>query len=87
MRPLILAPTQRVADLAVHRIGEIDRRGAARQGDQIALGREAEHLVLEHLELGVLEELLGPGRMLQDVEQLAQPRGIGARRAAGASCL
>ena len=71
----------------MHRIGEIDRRGAARQGDQIALRREAEDLVLEHLELGVLEELLGPGRMLQDIEQLAQPAILPPVELRPASCL
>ncbi len=62
-----------VAHLAVHRIGEVDRRGPARQRDEVSLGREAEHLVLEHLELGVLEELLRPRGVLEDVEELAQP--------------
>ena len=62
-----------VADLRVHRVGEIDRRGAARQRDQVALRGEGEDLVLEHLELGVLEEFLGPGGMLEDIQQLAQP--------------
>ena len=62
-----------VADLGVHGIGEIHRRCAARQGDQIALGREAEHLVLVHLELGVLEEFLGSGCVFEDVQQFAQP--------------
>ena len=69
-----------VADLAVDGIGEVDRRRAARQGDQLALGREAEHLVLEHLELGVLEEFLGVGRLVEDVDQAAQPAHIAAHR-------
>src|ERR1700733_15393337 len=34
-----------VANLAVHGIGEIHRRRTPRQLDQLALGREAEHLV------------------------------------------
>ena len=55
------------------RIGEIDRRGATRERDQVALGREAEHLILEHLELGILEKFLRVGGMLQNIEQLAQP--------------
>ena len=63
-----------VADLRMHGIGEVDRRGAARQGDQIALGREAEHLVLEHLQLGVLEEILR-----------VRPRARGCREARGSS--
>ncbi len=55
------------------RIGEIDRRGAARQGDQVALRGEGEDLVLEHLELGVLEKFLGIDGMFEDFEQFAQP--------------
>ncbi len=62
-----------IADLGMDGIGEIDRTGAARQRDEIAFGREAEHLVLEHLELGVLEEFFRTGGMLQDIQQLAQP--------------
>ena len=47
----------RIADVGVDGIGEVDRGRAARQRDQAPLGREAEHLVLEQFELGVLEEL------------------------------
>src|SRR5258708_30589065 len=62
-----------VADRRMDGICEVDRRRAARQRDQNALGRGAEQLVLEHLELGVLEEFLGIGGMIENVEQLAQP--------------
>ena len=65
-------------------IGKIDRRCAPRQRDQLALGREAEHLILEHLELGVLEELLGVGGLVEDIDEAAQPgvlRRIGRRAA------
>src|SRR6266446_8116279 len=62
-----------IADLGMHGIGEVDGRRAARQGDQVALGRETEDLVLEHLELGMLEELLRARSMLENVKQLAQP--------------
>ena len=48
-----------------------------RQRDQLALGREAEHLVVEQLELGVLEELLRIGALRQQLDGAAQPR-IGA---------
>ena len=72
-RPLILAPTQVSPICGMHRIGEIDRGGAARQRDQIALRGEGEDLVLEHLELGVLEEFLRARGLLEDFEQLAQP--------------
>ena len=76
-----------IADVGVHGIGEVDRRGAARQGDQAPLGREAEHLVLEQLELGVLEELLGVVAFEQRVDQAPQPDVrvflvLGTRRAA-----
>src|SRR5215510_294225 len=63
-------------------VGEIDRRRAARQGDQIAFRREREDLVLEHLQLGMLEKFLRARSMVEDVEQLAQPAilpTIGAR--------
>ena len=62
-----------VADIGVDEIGEIDRRGAARQRDQHALGREAEHLVLIEGELGVLVELLRALAALQQIHHVAQP--------------
>jgi hypothetical protein len=37
----------RIADIGMHGVGEIQRRGTMRQGDQAALGAEAEHLILE----------------------------------------
>ena len=45
-----------VTHRGVHRIGKIDGRGTLGQRDELALGREAEHLVVKQLELGVLEE-------------------------------
>jgi hypothetical protein len=65
-----------IADIGVDRIGEIDRRRAARQRDQAALRREAEDLVLEQFELGVFEELLGIVAFRQGFDRAAQP-GIG----------
>ena len=62
-----------VAHLRVDGIGEVDRRRALGQGDQVAARGEAEHLVLEHLELGVLEEFLGSGGLLEDLQEAAQP--------------
>src|SRR6202012_5558167 len=38
-----------------------------------ALGGEAEDLILEHVELGMLEEFLGIRGVLHDVEHFAQP--------------
>ena len=62
-----------VADVGVHGVGEVDRRGIARQGDQPPLRREAEHLILEQLELGVLQEFLGIVALEQGVDQAPQP--------------
>ena len=73
-----LAADRVVADVGVHRIGEIDRRRLARQRDQLALGREAEHLVVEQFELGVFEEFLRIGAFGQQLDGAAQP-GIGVR--------
>src|SRR6266516_2616044 len=42
-----LAADRGVADVGMDRVGEIDRRRLARQRDQLALRREAEHLVVE----------------------------------------
>ncbi len=62
-----------VADIGVDGIGEIDRRRAARQRDQPALRREAEDLVLEQLELGVLEEVLRIVAFRQRFDRPPQP--------------
>ena len=61
-----------VADVGVHGVGEIERRRATRQGDQAALGREAEHLIVEQFELGVLEKLFRVFRLQQRVDHHAQ---------------
>src|SRR5262249_9768667 len=72
-----LAADRHVADIGVHRIGEIDGVRPARQRDQLAFRREAKHLVVEQLELGVLEELLRVGALGEQLDGAAQPR-IGA---------
>ena len=46
-----------VADVGVHRVGEVDRGRAARQRQDLALGREDVDLVGEEVDLDVLEEL------------------------------
>ncbi len=54
-----LAADRHVADIGMHRIGEVDRRRAWRgSANELALRREAEHLIVEQFELGVLEKLL-----------------------------
>ena len=54
-----------VADVGVHGVGEVQRRRPSRQGDETAFGREAEDLIVEQLELGVLQELLRVFRLKQ----------------------
>src|SRR5690606_34956176 len=56
-RTVNLGADRGVADVGMDGIGEIDRGRAARQRNQLALRCEAEHLILEQLELGVLEKL------------------------------
>jgi len=80
-RTVDLGADRGVADIGVDGIGEIDRGRAARQGDQLALRRETEDLVLEQLELGMLEELLRAVALGQGLDRMAQPRiGIALAR-------
>ena len=67
-----------VAQIGMHRIGEVDRRGAARQRDQASLGREAENLVLVHVEARILQHLFGAVAALQQIHHVAQPAIGGA---------
>ena len=62
-----------VADVGVHRVGEIDGRGAARQRHDLALRREHVDLVGKEVALDVLEELLRVARLGLDLEQALQP--------------
>ena len=67
-----LDPHRRVADLGMDRIGEVQRHAAARQGDQRTLGREHEHLLEIHLQLGVLDPVLAALAVLDDLHQMPQ---------------
>ena len=62
-----------VADAGVDGVGEVDRGGAARELHHLALRGEAEDLVGEHLELHVLEEVLGDLGVVEAVGDRAQP--------------
>jgi len=75
-----LAADRGIADVGMHGIGKIDRRRAARQRNELAVRRKAEHLIVEQFELGVLEEFLRIGAFGQQLDGPAQP-GIGARLA------
>ena len=68
-----LAADRVVPDVGMNRIGEIDRRRFGRQCDQLALRREAEHLVVEQFELGVLEELFRIGAFGKQLDRAPQP--------------
>ena len=73
-----------VADVGVNGIGEVDGVGALGKRDEVALGGEAEDLVGEQLELGVLEELPGIVAFREDVDEAPQPAigiGLGGRQA------
>ena len=68
-----LAANAGVADVGMHRIGKVDRVGATRKRDQASVGGEAEHLILEQLELGVLEEFFRIVTLKQNAHEVAQP--------------
>jgi hypothetical protein len=62
-----------VAHVGMHRVGEVDHRGAAGQREDLALGREGIHLAREEVDLDVLEELAGIARGGLQLEQRLQP--------------
>ena len=73
--PVDLGPHTGIADTGVDRIGEINRRGAARQFYHIAVGCEAEHLIGVHFKLHRFEEILVIGLGVELLGQLADPLG------------
>ena len=68
-----LGPDGAVADVGVDGIGKIERRRPARQGDEPSLRGEAEHLVVEHLELRMFEKFLGTVAFAEQFDGMAQP--------------
>ena len=68
-----------VADLGVHREGEVDRRGLPGQADDVALGREDEDLLRTEVVAQRLEELAGLLGLALPVQQLAQPQHVVGR--------
>ena len=69
-----------VADVGVDRVGEVDRRGAARQRQDAAHRREDVDRVREQVDLDVLEELGRVARLVLDVQQRLQPHRAQALR-------
>ena len=68
-----------LADLGVDRVGEVDRRRAAREHAHVALGREDVDLVGEEVDLHALEELGRVLEVLLELHQLAQPAELARR--------
>ena len=62
-----------VADLGVDRVGEVDRAGVLGQGLDLALGREAVHLLGVEVDLERVQELVRVLDLLLPLEHLAQP--------------
>ena len=60
----------------MHRIGEIDGGGALRQLNQLALRGESEDPVLVHRHPGMLEQLFGALGMVEDLDQVIDPRDV-----------
>ena len=79
-----LGAHRHVADVGMHRVGEVDRRSPRAATRSACPWGEAEHLVVEQFELGVLEEFLGVGAFGQQLDGAAQP-GIGIAIRATAS--
>ena len=70
--PIYLGGDAAVADVGVHGVGEVHHGGAARQAQDLALGREHVDLVGEQVDLDALEEVLG-GAALLHVDQVREP--------------
>ena len=71
--PVHPRPDARVPHVGVHGVGEVDRRGAARQRLDLALRREGVHLLRIQVELQAVDELARVAGVLLGLEQLAQP--------------
>ena len=62
-----------IANLRMHGIGEIQRRCAARHGNQTPFRGETEHLVIEQFELGVFQKLFRRAAIFQLPDHILQP--------------
>ena len=71
-----------VAHVGMHRVGEVQCRGIARQGQDVALGREEIDLVREQVDLDVLDELQRRVRARLRRDQVGEPLARARLRAA-----
>ena len=62
-----------LANLGVHRIGEIHRRGAAWQRDQISARCKTEHLVAIQVQLCMLKKLICASLFIKNTNKLLYP--------------
>ncbi len=62
-----------IADDGVDRVGKIDWRRTTWQAHHVALGREAENLVGEHIQFDMLQEFMRLVALLEPRHQIAQP--------------
>src|SRR6202008_1412596 len=79
--PIAPGTAAAVAEIAVQRVGEVDRRTAGRQVDHLALRREHVHRVVQP---GLPGGARPVGDLVAPREQLAQPRDLLLERAVGA---
>ena len=70
--PVDLGRDAAVADIGVHRVGEIDDGRAARQAQDLAARREHVDLVGKQVDLDALDEFLGAAALLQ-FHQVREP--------------
>ncbi len=68
-----------MADLGVDGVGEVDRRGAVGEGDDLALGGEHEDLVLVEVDLEGLHELVGIAGLRLPVDDAVEPGHVVGR--------
>ena len=71
-----LGADRAVAEVGVDGIGEVDRRRALGKLDQFALRSEGEDPVLVHRHPGVLEQLFGRCGMVEDFDEVVDPRHL-----------
>ena len=69
-----MAPDAGVADFGVHAVGEVDRRGVARQHDNFAFGREGVDLFGIEIDLQRGKKFVGIADVALPLDHLPQPR-------------
>ena len=68
-----LGSDRAVADIGMHGICKVNRRGPARQHDQPPFGGEAEDLVMEQFQLGMFQKFFRRIALVEQFDGVAQP--------------